>query len=109
MTRTFIMTPVFDRLWNSMDLSDDNLRQLQNRLLINPHEGDIIQGTGGARKLRNALPNTGKSSGMRIIYFDITHIGVLLLLLCYPKSKQDDLTNEQKRQVRAVVEALKGV
>jgi hypothetical protein len=103
------MTPVFDRLWNDMGLSDEDLRQLQNMLLKNPFIGDIIQGTGGARKIRSALPNIGKSGGIRIIYFDITHLGKLLLILCYPKSKQDDLTHEQKKQVRAVIEALKGV
>ena len=109
MTRQFIITKIFDKLWQDMGLDDEDLRHLQNLLLINPLFGDIIQGTGGARKIRSALPNTGKSGGVRVIYFDITHLGKLLLILCYPKSKQDDLTQEQRKQVKAVIESLKGV
>ncbi|MCL2353073.1 MAG: type II toxin-antitoxin system RelE/ParE family toxin [Defluviitaleaceae bacterium] len=109
MTREFIMTKTFDKLWSSLALNDEDLRQLQNMLLKNPLIGDIIQGTGGARKIRSALPHTGKSGGIRIIYFDMIHLGKLLLILCYPKSKQDDLSQEQKSQIRAAIEALKEV
>lgn len=109
MTREFIMTAVFDRLWYKMNLTDDDLSKLQNALMTNPGIGDIIQGTGGAKKVRFALPDTGKSGGIRIIYIDITHRKQVYLILCYPKSQQDDLTFEQKRQVRTLVETLKGV
>jgi len=109
MTREFIITPAFDRLWDNLGLTDEDLRQLQITLLENPFVGDIIQGTGGARKIRSALPDTGKSGGIRVIYYDIAHLGKLLLILCYPKSKQDNLTYEQKKQVKAVIESLKGV
>ena len=108
MTRQFIIMEVFDRLWDSMNLDDDNLRELQSILTVNPHKGDIIVGTGGARKIRSALPDTGKSGGIRVIYFDKAHMQKLYLLLCYPKSKQDDLTPEQKRQLKKAIETLKG-
>lgn len=102
------MTPVYDRIWNSLGLNDEGLRELQNLLMQNPFTGDIIQGTGGARKMRFAQNNTGKSGGIRIIYIDITHLDQLYLLLCYPKNRQDDLTEEQKKQVKAVIKTLKG-
>ena len=109
MTREFIITLAFDRLWGNLTLTDEDLRQLQAVLLKNPHAGDIIQGTGGARKIRLPLPGTGKSGGIRVIYYDITHLGKLILLLCYQKTKQDGLTNQQKKQVKAIIESLKGV
>ena len=52
MTREFIMTSAFDRLWDKLDLNDDNLKTFQSLLLENPFIGDIIKGTGGARKTR---------------------------------------------------------
>ena len=109
MTREFIMTLVFDRLWSSLKLTDDDLRKLQTALMTNPKIGDIIQGTGGARKVRFALPDTGKSKGIRVIYVDITRLRQLYLIICYPKSQQDDLTGEQKRHVKALIETLKGI
>jgi len=108
MAREFIMTPVFDRLWEELGLGDNELRVLQSQLVENPLSGDIIKETSGARKARFALSNTGKSGGLRIIYLDISHVQKLFLLLCYPKSKQDNLTPEQKKQIKKIVEALKG-
>ncbi len=102
------MTPVFDRQWDSTGLSDNDLKQLQSILLENPLAGDIIIGTGGARKIRFALSGTGKSGGLRVIYADMAHTQRTYLLLCYPKSKQDDLTPAQKKQITAAIKLLKG-
>jgi len=109
MTREFIITPVFDKLWSRLGLTDDDLRDLQIVLMTNPNAGDILKGTGGARKTRFALFDAGKSGGIRVIYLDITHKEQTFLLLCYPKSQQDELTQEQKKQVKALVDTLKGV
>jgi len=109
MTREFIMTPVYDKLWYRQGLTDDDLRDLQIVLMTNPDSGDIIKGTGGARKSRFALLDAGKSGGIRVIYLDITHKQQTFLLLCYHKSQQDELTQEQKKQVKALVDTLKGV
>ena len=102
------MTTTFDRLWYRLGLNDDDLSVLQKALMTNPKIGDIIQGTNGARKMRFALTDTGKSSGIRIIYVDISQREQSYLLLCYPKNKQDDLTVEQRKQIRALINALKG-
>jgi len=108
MTREFIMTIVFDRLWSKLSLTDYDLSKLEDTLMTNPNIGDIIQGTGGARKTRFALPDTGKSSGVRVIYVDIPHKEQTYLLLCYSKSQKDDLSYEQKRQTKVLIEALRG-
>ena len=108
MTREFIMTPVFDKLWDNMGLADEDLRKLQSVLMETPEMGDIIKGTGGARKIRIALSGTGKSGGARAIYIDIVHLKQMYLILCYSKSEQDDLTTEQKKQAKAFIKKLKG-
>jgi len=108
MAREFIMTAAFDRLWNSLGLNDNDLRSLQNKLIENPYAGDVIQGTSGARKVRFALNNIGKSGGARVIYANIANSQELYLLLCYSKGQQDDLNPEQKKQIKMLVQALKG-
>ncbi len=78
---------------------------MQNRLLENPEVGQVIQGTGGMRKLRVALEGRGKRGGARVIYYRLVDRQQILLLLIYDKSRADDLTAEQKRMLRALVEA----
>ena len=65
MNRTFIEVPMFSKKWKELGLSDENLRELQNVLLKDPKSGDVIQGTGGLRKIRIPLDNTGKRGGGR--------------------------------------------
>jgi len=108
MKRTFISTSVFDKRWFGLNLSDDDLYDLQLFIMNNPTAGDVIVGTGGAIKLRYALPEKGKSGGVRVIYTDITHINKTYLLLCYGKSEQDDLTSAQKKQLEKLIKTIKG-
>lgn len=45
------MTPGFERSWAAMGLGDNELMLLENLLIEDPEAGDVIQGTGGARKV----------------------------------------------------------
>lgn len=110
MVREFIRSTYFDKRWAALGLTDDDLRNLENHIMKNPGIGDTIQGTGGAIKLRWVLAgnNKGKSGGIRVIYVDIAHQAHVHLLLCYPKSEQDDLTNAQKSQLKQLVKSIKG-
>ena len=107
MTREFIYTAPFRRSWKAMGLDDDDCKALEKILLANPQLGDVIEGTGGARKMRIQLEGRGKSGGGRVIYVDVYDKEKLYLLLAYPKSVQDDLTPEQTRQIRMLIEAIK--
>ena len=71
MTREFIILPEFEKRWKRFELFDDDLRKLQEYLCINPEAGNLIQKTGGLRKLRWALSGKGKSSGIRVLYVDL--------------------------------------
>jgi hypothetical protein len=99
----FQETPVFTKL--IQDLMDDDLyRQLQNFLLEQPDAGDVIEGTGGLRKVRWKLPGKGKRGGVRVIYFWRVAEAQILMLLAYAKSEADDLSPAQKKQLRLIVE-----
>lgn len=107
MRRSFVLTPGFERSWANMNLGDDELQMLQNLLIEDPEAGDVIQGTGGARKVRIPLEGRGKSGGGRVIYVDVVIRERIYLLMAYPKNVQTDLTPEQKKMVRKIVERLK--
>jgi len=86
-------------------LTDEEYRQLQNALVKRPDQGVVIPGSGGLRKIRWALPGRGKSGGARVIYFWAVRQERLLLLLIYSKNEQDDLTPDQVKLLRQLVEA----
>jgi len=107
MRRSFVLTPGFERSWADMGLGDDELWTLQSMLIDDPEIGAVIQGTGGARKVRIPLEGRGKSGGGRVIYVDVVIRERIYLLLAYPKNVQADLTPEQKKMVRKLVEMIK--
>lgn len=90
-----------------MGLSDNDLPALENALLENPQIGDVIEDTGGARKMRIQLEGRGKSGGGRVIYLDVFEKESLYLLFAYPKNMQSDLRPEQKKAIRTMVAAIK--
>jgi hypothetical protein len=65
--------------------------------------GALIRGGGGIRKLRFALPGTGKSGGTRIIYYWIRSRSQIYLLMAYPKSKKDNLSAGETAILRDIV------
>lgn len=107
LTREFVYTKPFISAWKAMGLSDADLKVLENILLNNTEQGDKIPGTGGARKLRIQLEGRGKRGGARVIYIDILTKERLYLLFAYPKNVQEDLTPEQKKQLKILIDAIK--
>ncbi len=106
MIREFVYTAPFQRSWKAMGLNDADQKLLEEALLRNPQLGDVIEGTGGARKMRIQLEGRGKSGGGRVIYVDVFELEKLYFLLAYPKNVQDNLTPDQKKMIRKLVEAI---
>jgi hypothetical protein len=71
---------------------------------MNPALGVVIPGTGGLRKLRWRAEGRGKRGGHRIIYYWAGEASVILMLFLFPKNAQADLTPDQKRKLRQLVE-----
>lgn len=78
-------------------------------LLENPEAGPLDPGTGGLRKLRMAVPHSGKGKrgGARVHYLLLPHKRLIYLLYAYGKDEAATLNQEQKKQLRLVVEAIK--
>ena len=107
MKRKFVMMPVFDKVWKEMGLTDDDLQALQEQLLANPQIGDVISGTGGLRKMRFSLPNRVKRGSSRIIYIDFCVVETIYLIFAYPKNEKDNLSAEEKRNLKKLVARMK--
>jgi hypothetical protein len=55
-------------------------------------------------KVRWSIAGHGKRGGVRVIYAPLLKQAVILLMMIYQKNAQDDITPEQKRVLRAVLE-----
>jgi len=98
-----IETPIFTKQLLS-NLSDEEYRLFQATLLQRPDAGKVIPGGGGLRKVRWGLEGRGKSGGARVIYYWFTERGTILLLFMYPKNVQENLTQDQLKQLKKIVE-----
>jgi mRNA-degrading endonuclease RelE of RelBE toxin-antitoxin system len=104
----FIEAPAFTRHLAGY-LSDEGYRELQAYLAENPEGGDLIQGTGGFRKLRwsDSRRGKGKRGGLRLIYFVFSEDEQIWLLTLYDKNEADDLSPVQKKALKEAVDAEK--
>lgn len=82
------------------------LEELKAFLAARPEAGNVIQATGGARKLRWAARNKGKRGGARVIYYHYASQGNLYLLHSYLKSEKTDLTPAEKQLFKAAIRSL---
>ncbi len=71
-----------------------------------PEKGDLIKGTGGARKIRVAANGKGKRGGARVIYyFQVAH--TIHFLAIYSKNSQEDLSSVEKKLIAGLVQNIK--
>ncbi|WP_335903317.1 type II toxin-antitoxin system RelE/ParE family toxin [Shewanella algae] len=102
----FVETSIFTKQIKVL-ATDDELKDLQAELIATPDKGDLIKGTGGLRKIRMAVGNTGKSGSVRVLYV-LAHADKIYLVLAYPKSVKSSLTDEEKSKLKQLVLSLKG-
>lgn len=104
--REFVQLPIFTKAWEYMGLSDAHLRDLESLILSNPDGGDIIPGSGGARKIRFQIPGKGKRGGARVIYVDFIQIEKVYLITAYPKSEKSNLSPKEINTIKEIVFGL---
>lgn len=102
----FIETSIFTRQIKQI-ATDEELKDLQRTLIESPEKGDLIKHTGGLRKIRMATGSQGKSGSARVIYFLAT-AEVIYLVMAYPKSSKDSLTEAEKAVLKDLTKRLKG-
>jgi len=73
----------------------------------NPGLGDVMPGTGGFRKLRwkDRRRGKGKQGGLRVIYYYLTADRQIWFFTIYDKDEAADLTSEEKRALKAAIQA----
>lgn len=87
-------------------LMDSERQELIEWLAANPQAGDIIPGTGGARKVRWAAKGKGKSGGVRsITYFGGDDVPLFLLAI-FGKGEKSNLTQAECNELKVILASL---
>ena len=106
MTRTFVELPFFQKKWKALGLDDKDLKRLQEELIADPKVGDVMQGTGGIRKMRFAFEKRGKSGSVRIIYVDFEVYEKIFLITAYPKNEKENLSQAERNELKQMIHIL---
>ena len=94
-TKKFVHGELFEKQWRDLNLTDENLRELQSMLLENPKLGPVISGTGRLRKLRYSYGNRGKSHCARVCYV--------------AKKEMDNLSAAEKNSIKNLIDKLEHI
>jgi hypothetical protein len=80
-------------------LTDPQRLSIINYLASHPASGDIMQGTGGIRKLRWSAQGRGKSGGVRVIYYYHNESMPIFLLTVFGKGEKANLTSSERNEL----------
>ena len=100
---TVVETPIFQRTWPHY-WTEEERGEFCAYIAENHEAGDVVAQSGGVRKIRWTRAGSGKSGGVRVIYFVRTEAGEVVLLIMYAKSKLDTLKASTLKELRNAVE-----
>ena len=98
-----LQTDEFREAVKRLGLSENEVHSIETTLSENPQIGEIIKGTGGARKWRVPTRQKGKRGGYRVItYFAGQDVPVFLLEI-FSKGERIDLTQAERNELRHIL------
>ena len=104
--QTIVELPEYLRQASSL-LGEDEKSGIINTLARNPTAGVVVTGTGGIRKLRWSRPGTGKSAGVRVIYFYHDQAMPLFLLTLFAKGDKANLSKSERNELAKLAQILR--
>lgn len=81
-------------------MTDDDRFRAITIISESPESGDVMEGSGGARKVRIPKEGHGKRGGYRVVAYYLNEDAPVYLLTVISKGQQADLTEKQKKQIR---------
>jgi hypothetical protein len=106
--QTVVETESYLRDAKSAGMTEDERTAAVDVVATNPELGDVMQGTGGVRKVRLAGRGKGKSGGYRIVYYFGGGDIPVFLLTVFGKGEKGNLTQGERNAMRSLTSILKG-
>ncbi|MCP5206758.1 MAG: type II toxin-antitoxin system RelE/ParE family toxin [Hahellaceae bacterium] len=96
--QTIVELPEFIRKASGL-LKEDERLSIIKYLAVHPLSGDLMQGTGGIRKLRWAAQGKGKSGGVRVVYYYHNESIPLFLLTVFGKGERANISKSERNEL----------
>jgi hypothetical protein len=101
-----VETPGFLADAADVGLSEEERERIIRALSLDPKIGDLMPGTGGARKVRFAAPGRGKRGGYRTVHYYGGDDIPIFLLAMLKKGERSDLSQAEKNELRKELAGL---
>jgi hypothetical protein len=96
--QTVVETPGYLKAAEAI-FSKPELERIVFIVAADPECGEVIQGTGGFRKLRVARSGMGKRGGARLIYIVRGEAFPVFLITVYAKNEKENLTKKERNDL----------
>lgn len=103
--QTIVELPEFLKKASSL-IQEQEKTRIINYLASHPLAGNLMQGTGGIRKLRWSAHGKGKSGGVRVIYYYQNELTPLFLLTIFGKGEKSNLTKSERNELAKFISLL---
>lgn len=100
---TVIESPLFQKLW-PMYWTEEERGEFAAYIAVEPTAGAVIRESGGLRKVRWSRPGSGKSGGVRVIYFTRTEQGEVMLVTIFAKGNIGNIPTAKLKEIRRALE-----
>ena len=97
--KTVVETETFEKKSNKV-WSESEKADFISWIATHYEEGDVISGAQGVRKVRWKYGQSGKSGGVRVIYFNILDDGEVWLLDLYTKNQQANMKASEAKKIK---------
>lgn len=96
-------THAFARSAKQAGLSEEEVFKIKYFMSENPQAGDLIPGTGGARKIRFPAPGRGKRGGYRVVTYYAADDLPVFLLDVFAKGEKINLSQAERNELRSIL------
>jgi len=96
--QTVVETPGYLRQAEEL-FTEFERENIVSLVATDPECGQVLQGTGGFRKVRVARSGMGKRGGARVIYILRNANFPIFLVAAYAKNEKENLTKQERNQL----------
>ena len=97
---TVIEAPTFLADCRKAGLSEEDRGEMVLAISDDPEQGEVMPGTGGARKVRFPGRGKGKSGGYRTVHFYAASDVPVLMLALIDKGERANLSKAERNELR---------
>ena len=101
---TVVETLLFQKQW-PLYWTEEERGEFAAYIAESPDAGEVVPESGGIRKVRLRRAGSGKSGGVRVIYFIRIAEEEVVLLTLYAKAKTDNITGAKLKEIRRALES----